>query len=467
MFIGRQAELQWLGADFKENKSHFTIVYGRRRVGKSLLIERFCEGKRAFIFQGGKEKKQPQIKRFLTEFGDFINDPLIPMVAATTWDEVLKIFNARRRDKKLILVLDEFQWMCEGSPELVSDIQRNWDRVWKKDGKMFLILCGSSISFMEGELLSEKSPLFGRRTREIFLEPFSSAETELFFPKKNNIEKAETLMILGGIPMYLACLNEKFSIRRNVNNMAFSKGGLLVNEVNFILSEQLKETGNYFRLLKCLANGAKSIADLAREMRISAGQIMFYLHRLERLRFIKRYIPITKDLNSKTVRYKLYDEYLRFYFYYIEPNRTRISGNNGDYLFDRITGANWDTFCGYAFEIFCEKNVGVILRKLGVTDTAEKIGTYWHRKSALRSGVQIDLVIECSDMTTYLLECKWSKNKVGIGIVEELAKKEGSYPNPKKHTMRKVIIASNGVTEEVACEKAVTVITLGDFFDQH
>lgn len=140
-------------------------------------------------------------------------------------------------------------------------------------------------------------------------------------------------------------------------------------------------------------------------------------------------------------------------------------GSGTGFLFFKITGANWDVFCGYAFEQFCEKNIATVLQKLGVTDTVEKVGPYWHKKSAVRNGVQIDLVIECSDRTTYLLECKWLLNKVGIGVVEELSRKERLFPNPKGHTIRKVIIASSGVTEDVFHEEDVTVITLADFFD--
>jgi AAA+ ATPase superfamily predicted ATPase len=463
-FIGRKAEIQWLNSDYDEDLSKFVVLYGRRRVGKSLLIEKFCEGKRSFSFLAGKEKKAMQIKRFLAGLAQFAGDPLISMVAPTTWDDAFKIFSTRRNSEKTVLVLDEFQWMCEHSPELISDIQRFWDTVWKRDGKVFLILCGSSVSFMTGEVLSEKSPLFGRRTREILLEPFSASEASLFLPGRSSTEKAETLMLLGGIPMYLDLIKEKTSLRKNINVMALTKGGILINETHFILSEQLRETGTYFRLLKILATGPRSIAELAHEMRMSAGQALFYLRRLDMLKFIKKYMPITKDVGSKSIRYKLVDEYLRFYFYYIEPNMARITNNTGDYLFDRITGNSWDAYCGFSFELFCEKNIAAILKKLDIGDTLEKTGTYWQRKTSCKRGVQVDLVIECSDRTTFLIECKWSKNKVGMCVADELATKEKLYPNPRGDTIRKVIIASHGVTEQVAKDKTVSCMTLQDFF---
>lgn len=464
-FIGRKTEIQRLNADYHENQSKFIVLYGRRRVGKSLLVEKFCEGKRSFSFLAGKEKKALQIKRFLAGLAQFAGDPLISLVAPTTWDEALKIFSARQGPGKLIFVLDEFQWMCKNSPELVSDIQRWWDTSWRKDGKIFLILCGSSFSFMTSEVLSEKSPLFGRRTREILLEPFPANEASLFLPERSNTEKAEALMLLGGIPLYLDLIKKNVSLRKNMNSLAFARGGFFINETSFILSEQLKETGTYFRLLKILATGPKSPTELACEMRISAGQTLFYLHRLELLKFIQRYTPMTKEANSKSIRYKLVDEYLRFYFYYIEPNLTRIANNTSDYLFDRITGNSWDAYCGLSFELFCEKNILAVLKKLDVLDTVERVGTYWQRKTLNKPGTQIDLVIECSDKTTFLIECKWSKNKVGLCVVDELVTKEKLYPNPKGNTLRKVIIASQGVTEQVANDKTVSVITLQDFFD--
>jgi hypothetical protein len=207
MFIGRKQELKLLESHYHSKISEFCILYGRRRIGKSTLLEEFTKNKFSFFYLAGKENKRPQLKRFVRELGQQISDPFIEKMNVTQWNDALLLLDKNidslaqnNKPSKAVVIFDEFQWMCNGSIELLSDLQRFWDKGWKNSGQVFLIICGSSISFMLGEVLSQKSPLFGRRTLSFELKSFDIAESALFLPEKNTFEIAETYMTIGGGP---------------------------------------------------------------------------------------------------------------------------------------------------------------------------------------------------------------------------------------------------------------------------
>jgi AAA+ ATPase superfamily predicted ATPase len=163
------------------------------------------------------------------------------------------------------------------------------------------------------------------------------------------------------------------------------------------------------------------------------------------------------------LRYRLRDEYLRFFFTFVEPNKAKINLRTRTYQFDRITAASWEPFIGLAFEQFVARNVSAVLSALGAIDCVGRIGTYWHRKTKVRQGVQIDLVIERDDGVTNLVECKWSKKPVGRAILDELSRKKSLYPNPGGHTLESVIVAAAGASKPVR-DSRIPVVTLEDLY---
>jgi hypothetical protein len=472
MFIGRKQELNILQKHYHSKISEFCILYGRRRIGKSTLLEEFTRNKFSFFYLAGKENKRLQLKRFVRELGQQISDPLIEKMHVTQWNDALLLLDKsihllaqNNKQSKAIVVFDEFQWMCNGSIELLSDLQRFWDKHWNNSGQVFLIICGSSISFMLGEVLSQKSPLFGRRTLSFELKSFDIAESALFLPGKNKFEIAETYMTIGGIPKYLEIVNASgASFRKCMSQEAFSSSGYFYDEIHFILSEQLKETQNYFLLLEHMASGVNEVKELVKLTGISSGQIIYYLERLIFLGFVSRSIPINSPQKSKKVRYFLNDYYLKFYFNFIHRNLQRISINKDMYLFDQFTKNKWNTYLGTLFEQFARDHATIIAKKLGYTNEIQTIGSYWQHPTKRKKGVQIDLVIEFIDHTTFICECKWKgTRKTGIEAVSELRQKADLYPNKNNHTLKCVLITSGGVTQAVLKEKDIRIVSLDDF----
>jgi len=471
MFVGREPELDALSEGYLSRNSEFCVMYGRRRVGKSTLLEHFVRDKPSFFYLAGKETRRLQLRRFVRELGEALGDPLTGKVNVSSWDEALTLvdrclepFCQRHECKKAILIFDEFQWMCNGSPELLSDLQRFWDKRWKGAGNVFLILCGSAISFMLGEVLSRKSPLFGRRTRSLELRPFPMPEAGEFLAGKGRFEAVETYLAAGGIPKYLEILGERQSLRRLLSKEAFSPTGFLFDEVHFVLSEQLRETERYFMLLTHLAQGAMGVTELERATGIPSGQLMHYLERLQLLGFVSRHIPFEARPSSKKVRYRLDDYYLRFYFTFVHPNRERIRLAPRGLSWEALAGDRWAAYAGRVFEQFAIDHAGLLAAKLG--REVLKTGTYWQRPTKTKPGVQIDALIECEDRTTLLCECKWSRRKVGMAAVAELRRKAALFPNKSKNSLTCVLLAAGGVTAPVEEQSDIIALDIDSFWGQ-
>jgi hypothetical protein len=439
-------------------------------VGKSALLERFVDGKPSFCFLGGREPKRKQLRRFVKEFGQSLGDPILGKTALTEWHDVLELVDRNidriakaRGGAKAVVVLDEFQWMCRGAEELISDLQRIWDGKWKKSGNIFLILCGSSVSFMLGEVLSRKSPLFGRRTRAMKLLPFRLREASLFSERSNPFDFAETYMVAGGVPAYLEILKDGFSLKRSIAREFFDPSGFFFDEIRFVLGEQLKETEHYYRVLACMADRPASIAELATRTSLATSQITYYLERLLVLGFASRHIPFGMSKASKTVRYRIDDYFLRFHFTFIHPVWEPIEKRVAVWKYDDKWGRLWDNYAGRSFELLCHDHADAVVKAAGGEAQIRSLGSYWQARTKRRKGIQIDLVIECADNTLYLCECKWSRDKVGLSAAMEIIDKIDLFPNKKNLSVVPVLIAAAGATREVAAQAPqVRVVTLTD-----
>ena len=469
MFVGRESELAVLAEAYASTSSELCVIYGRRRIGKSTLLEQFVQGRPAFFYLAGREGKRIQLRRFVRELGEAAADPLTSKVLASSWDEALtlldrsiRLFCEQHGCAKAIIVLDEFQWMCRGAPELLSDLQRFWDKRWKDSGEVMLVLCGSAISFMLGEVLARKSPLFGRRTLSFDLRPFNVSEAAEFLEGKGAFEVAETYLAVGGVPKYLEILSGRQSFRSTMGKEALSATGFLFDEVRFVLGEQLRETEHYFMVLANLGRRAMGVAEIESATGIPSGQLMHYLERLQLLGFVSRHIPFEAAVSSKKVRYRLDDYYLRFYFTFIHPNRERIRRAARGLSWQAIAGERWDAYAGQSFEHFVQDHAEQVAAKLDTEVLS--VGSHWQRPTKRKPGVQIDVLIGCEDETTLLCECKWSKSKTGMDAVHQLRRKVALFPNKSRRTVRCVVIAAGGVTEPVRRERDIFVLELGDFW---
>jgi AAA+ ATPase superfamily predicted ATPase len=442
-FVGRQKELQSLENAFLSDRSEFYPIYGRRRVGKSELILHFGGNKPFIYYLGKKAPEALQIREFLQECARTFKEPLIATMSCDGWKTALDTVVARWKGKrKLILAFDEYQWISEASPSLPSIIQELWDRQWRKQGNVFLILCGSYMRFMEREVLGNKSPLFGRRTGQIFLKPFNYKEAALFHPRYSIVDKARAYFFCGGIPLYLKFFSDKQSIEINIMNNFLNEYAPLFREPTFLLGEELRELDNYYGILLSLASGSSTGAQISQKSGVPERSLHYYLNHLENLGYLTRRYPLLGEKPSaKQVRYCISDPLLRFWFRFIYPSESSIVRMGATLALQECIVPQVDSYYGFCFEHLCREGLSEIYGRENVPPKYET-GEYWDSKT------QIDIVGRRSDGWTDLGECKWGTIRSPSALEQELLVKVKNYPNPRNATIGKLLFTRSPIAKK-------------------
>lgn len=424
MFIGRSAELKLLEGAYRSPRTEFIPIYGRRRVGKSELILRFFRDHPGLYILGKKAPPQLQIKSFLQEAARALDQPLLASLAVPDWQTAIAtVLKQRPTNRKFVLVLDEFQWMAQASPELPSVLQELLDRTWKQEGNVLLILCGSYVGFMEKEVLGQKSPLFGRRTAQVLLRPFSFREAALFHPTWSLQHRAQAYFICGGIPLYLQCFSPQGSIRNNIQNNLLSEFAPLYREPDSLLREELREVESYFGILIALSSGARTPAAIAAHTGIAERSLHYYLQQLSELGYVSRQHPLSGSRpTARRVRFSLEDPVLRFWFRFIYPQAGSVARMGPDRAFRELVQPGLDSYFGACFERLCREALPVLYDAEGVSAPFE-VGEYWDKH------VQIDVVGQRQDGRVDIGECKWGVVGSMPALVREVTDKMTRYPN--------------------------------------
>lgn len=433
-FIGRHHELAALEKAWKSPRSAFIPIYGRRRVGKTELIARFMTGKPGIYYVGKRLPAENQLREFADEVLRLQQEPALTGARLASWKSAFELLGSRRKsEQKLIIALDEFQWMVEVSPELPSVLQELWDRFWSRGGKVMLIICGSYLGFMEREVLGKRSPLFGRRTAQILLRPFNHLEARQFHPRLATEDHARIYAICGGIPSYLLAFDQDLSVEQNIISTLVKETGVLAPEPDFLLREQLRDLIPYHAVLMNLAKGSSRPSELGRATGIDVRGLNYHLSTLMDLGYVQRRYPLTDRTPSmRSVRYALDDPLLRFWFRFIFPNQSSLRVPGPEEGFSERIRPELDAYFGLCYERLCREALPFIYHAEGVR-AAYTIGEYWD------SHVQIDVVGHRQDNWTDIGECKWGTTGSLASAVAELERKVQRYPNQRGASIRRRI----------------------------
>jgi AAA+ ATPase superfamily predicted ATPase len=434
-FVGRAAELRLLEEAWRRRESAFIPIYGRRRIGKSELILHFLRGKQA-IYHVGKVAPAPlQLRELLEESARVLEEPLLAQLPATDWRATLDAVVSRAKSGKLAIVLDEFQWTAGASPELPSVLQELWDRRWRKTGQVMLILCGSFVGFMEREVLGRKSPLFGRRTAQIHLQPFDYREAALFHPSWSLVNRARAYFVCGGVAMYLKAFAAHRSVDSNIQDNLLTEFAPMFREPEFLLREELREVESYHAILHAIAAGHTTISAIAQASGIPIRSLPYYLERLFQLRYVARHHPLTGDRpNARQVRFFLDDPLLRFWFRFVFPHRSFIERMGPARSYAELIKPHIEAYFGSCFERMCREALPNLHAREGSSADVE-IGQYWDKR------VQIDVVGVRTDGWIDLGECKWGPIASVPQVLGELEAKVLAFPNPRNATLGRRVFA--------------------------
>jgi uncharacterized protein len=445
MFIGRQIELDILNRAYKLDKAQLVAIYGRRRIGKSSLVESFLVNKKkCYTFEAIEDQNtESQIQHFIAQLSAQINDPLLNQMIFNNWDDVFKYLTQRVIVKNTVIFFDELQWMAIKRGKLISLIKYYWDNHWKQKGLM-LILCGSIASFMVKKVISSKA-LYGRINTEILLKGLSPSEASSILKKKRSDEEILNYqLIFGGVPRYLEEINLNKSFLQNINVLCFEKNSLMINEISRVFYSQFREIKTYFKIIELLKHRLCSLEEISTSLGMSSGGgLKEYLVNLEQAEIISSFIPFDRQIRSKIKKYKLADEYTIFYFSFVEPVLRTISNGNTDQLFERVSKNKLDVFLGFAFERFCLKHANYLAKLMNFGNSVEVAAPAFGRND---SKFQVDMVYKRFDKVITICEIKHYNKPVTPEVIIEVEKKKSLIKIPTGYTLETALISTYGAS---------------------
>ncbi|PWJ92141.1 hypothetical protein C7380_10924, partial [Oceanotoga teriensis] len=333
MFIGREKELQKLNKMNNKKGFQFLVMYGRRRVGKTTLLKEFLKDKSGIFFVAEEFNDTIALNKFSELIlSHFKMSNLIDKFLS--WEKAFNFIGEKSKDERIILIIDEFPYIANSNLSILSLLQNLIDQKLKNTN-LFLILCGSSISFMEKEVLSEKSPLFGRRTGQMKINSFGFYDSIKFSKKYTKIDSVINYGILGGIPQYLNKFDYNLNIEGNIKENFLDSSSYLIEEPKNLLRQELREPAIYNSIIESVANGYTKISEIATKIQERPDKTSKYLNTLIELEIIEKEIPITEKINSRKSIYKLKDNMFKFYYRFIFTNFSLIEQGMIDFVYDK------------------------------------------------------------------------------------------------------------------------------------
>ena len=462
MFIGRQKELERLNKLYQAGEFEFVVIYGRRRVGKTALVNEFVKDKDAIFFTGVETND----KQNLENFSKCVLEHGMGITADTTFASfqiALEYVFLLAENKRMVLVMDEYPYVARASQSLASTLQLLIDK-YKDRSKLFLILCGSSMSYMEDHVLAYKAPLYGRRTAQFKIQPFDFFETCEYFLKFSDMDKALAYGIVGGTPQYLLMLNDGLSIEENIKNTHLNPNSSIYEEPNNLLKQEVREPAIYNAIISAIASGASKLSEIAGKIGEDTSVCAMYIKNLITLGIVKKEMPYGEDSTRKTI-YSVADNMFRFWYRFVPGNASVISRGAADLAYKRIEPGLLD-YMGAVFEEICKQYLWKLLleRKCAVDFT--DIGRWWGTNPRTRQQVEIDIMGEEDKDTALFAECKWRNEKVDMEVLETLVERSKLFHYQKKHYY---LFSKSGFTkgcQERAAELGnVTLVSYGEMFD--
>ena len=462
MFIGRQKELERLNKLYQAGEFEFVVIYGRRRVGKTALVNEFVKDKDAIFFTGVETND----KQNLENFSKCVLEHGMGITADTTFasfQTALEYVFLLAENKRMVLVMDEYPYVARASQSLASTLQLLIDK-YKDRSKLFLILCGSSMSYMEDHVLAYKAPLYGRRTAQFKIQPFDFFETCEYFLKFSDMDKALAYGIVGGTPQYLLMLNDGLSIEENIKNTHLNPNSSIYEEPNNLLKQEVREPAIYNAIISAIASGASKLSEIAGKIGEDTSVCAMYIKNLITLGIVKKEMPYGEDSTRKTI-YSVADNMFRFWYRFVPGNASVISRGAADLAYKRIEPGLLD-YMGAVFEEICKQYLWKLLleRKCAVDFT--DIGRWWGTNPRTRQQVEIDIMGEEDKDTALFAECKWRNEKVDMEVLETLVERSKLFHYQKKHYY---LFSKSGFTkgcQERAAELGnVTLVSYGEMFD--
>ena len=455
-FIGRKYELKELNLEYENGKFALSVIYGRRRVGKTYLIQEFIKDKEGYYFVA-------------TESNELINLSLISKAIYkacgnleglpdfSNFESALRYLFQYSIDKRIIFVIDEFPYLAESAPYISSLIQNLIDE-YREKSKLFLILCGSSMSFMEEQVLGYKSPLYGRRTSQFKINAFNYLESGEFVNSYSDKEKSIVFGLTNGVAEYLTFFDENLSLKENIINIFLKPNGRLYEEPLNLLKQELRQPKFYNDILFSISAGASKLNEISTKLNVVSGGLAHYLNSLIELGIIEKKTPV---LNRKTKRpiYVIKDTMFLFWYKFVQTNLNMINIGLGEVLYESIE-KNLNDYMGDVFEKISIEYFEERLKKSKFLFIPTDYGNWWGTDKELKKESEIDMLAYNNENEFLFVEAKWNNSKVKQDILDNLISKSYNFRYKKAYYW----ITSLSGFEKFKIEDNVELVDIGKMY---
>lgn len=462
MFVGRDKELKGLDQLYNSDRFEFVVIYGRRRVGKTALINHFINEKKAIYFMGVESNEKQNLENFSKSIIEFSSGIQTETTFASYQAALEYIFKLAEKER-IILAIDEYPYVARTSRSLASTLQMLIDK-YKDNSKLMIILCGSFMSYMEDQVLSYKSPLYGRRTAQMKIEPFDFDECCKYLKGLTDEDKAYVYGIVGGTPQYLIQINDKLSVEDNIKNIYLNPMSFLYEEPLNLLKQEVREPAIYNAIITAVATGHSRMSEISTKVGESTTVCSGYLKNLISLGIIKKETPYGEKDSKKSI-YSIEDNMFYFWYRFVFDNTSVIARGAVDLVYKRIE-TQLNDYMGRVFEDICRQYLWKLLLKGKMPIEFVSLGRWWGNDARKKTQTEIDIMGEQDSSSAFFAECKWRNEKVDLDVLNTLVDRSGLFHYTKVYYF---LFSKTGFTKG-CMEKAetmgnVTLVTYKDIVD--
>lgn len=461
-FYCREEELRKLNKRYHAGDFECIIIYGRRRVGKTTLINEFYKDKPTIFFSALNTTEIENLESLSKSIMNYERPDMDAFPEFKTYDAALDELTALSMHERIVFVIDEYPYLAKAKPSISAMLQHIIDHKWN-NSKMFLILCGSSMSFMENQVLGQESPLYGRRTGQFKIAPLDYKESAVFHPDLSNEDNALIYGITGGVPHYINKLGVKESVDEALLDNFFDRSSYLYEEPANLLKQELRELAIYNAIITAIAQGASRMNDIALKTGQENSVVSKYLGTLIDLGIVKKETPVTEKIGKKTI-YELADNFFRFWYRFVPANMSAIDSGRIQKSYANSIKKNLPDYMGLTFEHMCRDYLLYYEKELPIE--LNQVGQWWGTDNKNKKQVQIDIVGTPVEGDEYIIgSCKYQNEKIGLAELELIREYAQVFGKGKKYYY--YIFSKGGFTEGLIQAKnrgEVRLIGLDDLY---
>lgn len=462
MMIGRIQEMNQLERMYRSTRFEFIVMYGRRRIGKTTILQEFSQTHKTIFFSAQEKNDTLNLQDFSRLVQEYFDGNFVANFA--NWEDALNYLGRKVQNQRTVLIVDEFPFLAETNPSIKSILQHKIDHDWK-ERNLFLILCGSSVSFMLNDIMGYKSPLYGRSTGSMEVQPFDYLESAAFFPNYSEKDKLIAYGILGGVPRYLNAFDPGKSLRENLISEILTEGAFLNDEPQTLLRMELREPAVYNSILEAVANGCNRVVEIADRIHEEKSKCSKYMLTLQTLRLLEKHVPCGEPNGSKKGIYEITDHFYKFWYRYVFSNKSYYSMLGVDKAADEIMGEIND-YMGPVFEDICRQYL-IRRAKAGKLPFVPCIiGKWWGNNPVIRAQDDVDLLaLDRNGERGIFVECKFRNKPMAMEEYNDLVTATEAFPNIKEKNL--IFISKSGFSETVrtrAEEEGAELVEVREMF---